>query len=106
MIESGRAGTTVRLRGEIDLATVPKLRACLARLMVDVVVDLTEVSFIDSQGVGLLIAEHKRREEIGVRLVIRGASSMALRTFELTGADQLFNLSDDSPSEPLTEPAA
>jgi anti-sigma B factor antagonist len=101
-IESGSAGTTVRLRGEVDLATAPKLRECLASLTGDVVVELSDVTFLDSQAVGLLIAEHKRRETIGVRLTVRGASSMALRTFELTGADQLFNLED----EPLTKPAA
>jgi anti-sigma B factor antagonist len=105
-IEPGVAQTTVRVRGEIDLATAPKMRECLVSLAEDVVVDLRDVSFVDSQAIGVLLAEHMRREKSGARLVVRGASAMALAIFELTGAVELLNLQDDSPDEPLSEPAA
>jgi anti-sigma B factor antagonist len=106
-IESEGSSTTVRVGGEIDLDTAPQLRACLATLAGDVVVDLSEVSFVDSQAIGLLIAEHRRRTDAGGRLVVRGASPMTLRTFELTGVDQVLDLDGDSPGEaPFAEPAA
>ncbi len=95
-IEAGSAETTVRVSGEIDLETAPGLRECLASLVGDVVVDLTEVSFVDSQAIGLLIAEHKRRVATGARLVITGSSPMALRAFEITGVDQVIDLNGDS----------
>ncbi len=96
-IEAGSAGTTVRVAGEIDLETAPRLRECLASLTGDVVVDLTEVSFVDSQAIGLLIAEHKRRVVAGDHLVVTGSSPMALRAFEITGVDQVLDLNGDSP---------
>ena len=97
-IEAGSAGTTVRVAGEIDLETAPRLRECLASLTGDVVVDLTEVSFVDSQAIGLLVAEHKRsRRRAGERLVVTGSSPMALRAFEITGVDQVLDLNGDSP---------
>ena len=65
-IEAGDTATTVHVSGEIDLETAPGLRTCLASLAGDVVVDLTEVSFVDSQTIGLLIAEHKRRVSAGI----------------------------------------
>lgn len=101
-IETGRHGTTVRVAGEIDLATAPSLRECLAALVGGVVVDLTDVSFVDSRAIALLIAEHKRRVAAGERLLITGSSPMALRIFEVTGVDQVLNLNGDSP-EPQFE---
>jgi anti-anti-sigma factor len=95
-IEAGSAETTVRAAGEIDLEAVPELRECLATLAGDVVVDLTEVSFVDSQAIGLLIAEHKRRVAAGARLVVTGSSPMALRVFEITGVDRVLDLDGDS----------
>jgi anti-anti-sigma factor len=104
-IEAGTAGATVRLSGEIDMATAPDLRECLATLTGDVVVDLTEVTFVDSRAIALLIAEHKRRVGAGERFVVTGSSPMALRTFEITGVDKLLNLNGDSSESGREEPA-
>ena len=95
-VEAGSVGTTVRVVGEIDLDTAPRLRECLASLPGDVVVDLTEVSFVDSQAIGLLVAEHKRRVAVGEHLAVTGSSPMALRAFEITGVDQVLDLDGDS----------
>jgi anti-sigma B factor antagonist len=97
-IESGDFGTTLRVSGEIDLDTAPQLRECLAGLTGDVFIDLTDVAFVDSQAIGVLLAEHKRRTEAGSRLVIHGASPMALRTFAITGVDQVLHLDDAEPA--------
>jgi anti-sigma B factor antagonist len=105
-IQPGTRRTVVRVRGEIDLATAPKLRECLAGLAGDLVVDLSDVSFVDSQAIGLLLAEHHRREKIGDCLIVCGASAMAMRTFEVTGAVKLLNLEDEAPGDPRSEPAA
>ena len=59
-IESGAAGTTVRVAGEIDLASVPELRECLYAVAGDVLLDMSDVSFLDSQGLGFLVGEHGR----------------------------------------------
>ena len=56
---------------------------------------LDEVSFVDSQAIGLLIAEHQRREKAGARLMVRGASSMTRQTFQITGVDQVLEPDGD-----------
>ena len=104
-IEPGTTRTTVRARGEIDLATAGKLRECLASLAGDVVLDLSDVSFVDSQVIALLLAEHHRRETVGGCLTVWGASAMALRILEVTGAAELLNLEDDAPDTARSEPA-
>ena len=99
-IEAGNYGRTVRVSGEIDIATAPRLQACLASLTDQtlVAVDLTEVPFIESSGIAVLIAEHKRRVASGRQLVITGSSPLTLRVFELTGVDQVLNLDGDAPA--------
>ena len=63
-----------------------------------VVVDLTDVSFLDSRAIALLVAEHRRRVDTGAHLVVKGSSSRALRTFAVTGVDQVLDLDGDSPT--------
>src|SRR4051794_7570704 len=77
-----RAGSAshpvVVARGEIDVATSPLLRsefaAVLARAPKEVTLDLHDVSFIDSSGLGVLVGALKRlRESGGDRFTIVGA---------------------------------
>jgi len=98
-IEAGSGGLTVRAVGEIDLDSAPRLRECLAFLVGDVVLNLAEVSFIDSSGIAVLVAEHKRRVSSGEKLIITGSSSMARRVFQVTGVDRVLDLNGDSPHE-------
>lgn len=100
-IESGTNGPTVHVAGEIDISTAPELTECLAALAHEPVVhvDLTEVAFVESSGLAVLITEHKRRVATGGTLVITGSSPLALRVFEITGLDRVLNLDGDSVSE-------
>jgi anti-sigma B factor antagonist len=95
-IEANAQRTTVRVGGDLDLATAPALRDCLVGVVGDVVVDLTAVTFVDSSALAVLIGEHKRRVAAGEQLTITGSSPMALRVFEATGLDRLLDLNGDS----------
>ena len=46
-------GPIVHVEGEVDIVTAPELRAGLAPLEGDVVVDLTGVEFLDSTGISV-----------------------------------------------------
>jgi anti-sigma B factor antagonist len=71
-----RAGDTitVALHGEVDVLTVDQVRVALTEAIAErparIVVDLTDLSFIDSTGLGALIFgfQRARDEEIGFRL--------------------------------------
>jgi anti-sigma B factor antagonist len=71
-----RAGdtVTVSLHGEVDVLTVDRVRVALAEAIADrpqrIVVDLADLSFIDSTGLGALIFgfQRTRDEGIGFRL--------------------------------------
>jgi anti-sigma B factor antagonist len=78
-------GTTVlfKLRGTLDIATSPTLRAALNEAHEtnkNVVVDLTHVEFLDSTGLGALIGAHRRAAERGgsLRLIVNEGPIMRL----------------------------
>jgi anti-sigma B factor antagonist len=88
--EGGR--TILRVSGELDLYTAPRLREAVVGATddgaTDVVVDLDDVSFIDSSGLGVLVACLKRvRERGGSFAVVAGESSPLHRLLALTGLD-------------------
>jgi anti-sigma B factor antagonist len=91
--------SVVSLRGEVDLRVHAELRELLWR-EVDagrhLVVDLTNVDFLDSTGLGLLVGVLKRVRERGERLgqpptqLILVVGGEVERTLEITGLDRVF----------------
>jgi anti-sigma B factor antagonist len=90
----GDSTHVVSLRGELDAATAPRLGSRLFELADEgirgVVVDLTDVTFMDSTGIGVLLNAVSQFQARHAELVLVCASDMILRPFQLTGvADHL-----------------
>ena len=93
----------VEVRGSVDAATVDALRADLlgtlsAHRPVTMVVDLTYVTFMDSMGIGALVAGHKAARDTGTRFVLRNPSEFVHRQLRVTGLAEMFGLSGSEPS--------
>jgi anti-anti-sigma factor len=78
----------VAVRGELDCATAPRLRAALDGL--DAVgrivrIDLSATDFMDCAGVGVLVVSHRRLSHLGGELVLVSPSDPVRRVLELTG---------------------
>ena len=88
-VEQDRA--VVALSGEHEAYTAEKLARQLTALLtedVDVVVDLRQATFIDSTVVGVLIAAHRRAQDLGLDFVLRvgGETGWPVRRLlEVTG---------------------
>jgi anti-anti-sigma factor len=54
------------------------------------IVDLADVPYIDSAGIGCLVGAHVSRENSGRKLVIAGVSERLLHSLKATKVDQLF----------------
>src|SRR4051794_27169703 len=82
--------------GEIDLATAPDLKAHLVRAIEDgrrfVVVDLEDVGFIDSTGLGVLLAIQRRLQAASGALTIVCTDALVLRVFEISGLVEVLNV--------------
>jgi anti-sigma B factor antagonist len=88
--------TVLAARGEIDIAAVPTFRDQLRRLVEDgtssIVIDLTDVRFIDSAGLRVLVdgLTRARRRDADLRVACPSASLR--RTFEISGLDKVMNV--------------
>jgi anti-anti-sigma factor len=89
-VEPCGAFTVVRVRGEIDLATRDQLRACLATLHGDVVVDLSAVTFLDSSGMATLLAQATRLDGESATLRLRRPAGLVARVLHISGLDDLL----------------
>ncbi len=58
-------------------------------------VDLSQATFVDSEGLGALISAHKAMAQCGGIVRIKGAVPMVRELFRLTRLDQLFEFSPD-----------
>ena len=88
--------TVVRVAGEIDIASADRLRDRIGQLLADgrtdLVVDLTQVTFMDSTGLGLLVGALKRVRLAGGRLELVVDSERLLKVFRITGLLQVFSI--------------
>lgn len=88
--------TVVRVTGEVDLYTSPRMREAilksLSRRRPNVVVDLSGVSYMDSSGIATLVeALHETRNRKG-RLVLAGLNDRVREVFELARLHSVFEL--------------
>ena len=84
----GIAGVTVS--GELDLASAPQLDDALAeagRGSVAVILDLRELTFMDSSGLHAILTARARLAAADCRLVLVKGCRQVQRIFELTGVD-------------------
>lgn len=88
--------TVVALAGEIDLSNHVALRTALNDLIVngsvDLVLDLTDVTFMDSTGLGAMIGTRRRVHAFQGSLAIVLTNDAILRVFQVTGLDKVFDL--------------
>jgi len=87
----------VAVAGELDVATAPSLREELYRVIdrgvTKICVDLADMDFIDSTGLGVLVGALKRVKERDGTLELRSLPPSARRVFEITGLTQAFTIS-------------
>jgi anti-anti-sigma factor len=97
--ELGDGQLVIGLSGELDVMSASKLKAAFDHASADghtrVVVDLSDVSLVDSTGLSVLVTAHKHLRRAGVDLCLvvphRGLLAPKL---EITGLDRLFSMFD------------
>ena len=80
----------VLLCGELDEHTAPYTKMTLDELFIKpnfqkIVIDLSELDFMDSTGIGVLIGRYKRMKDRGISIFICNPSSHAEKIFKMTG---------------------
>jgi anti-anti-sigma factor len=87
----------IDVRGSLDAATVGALHDTLLTTLtnerpVTLVVDLTYVTFMDSQGIGTLVTGWNAARETGTRFILRNPSDFVHSQLRITGLTAMFGL--------------
>jgi anti-sigma B factor antagonist len=86
----------LRMAGEMDVYTSPKLRQQVADLAengtIHVIADLRGIDFLDSTGLGALVGSLKRLRVRQGSLMVVTSGGRILRLFQITGLTRAFAL--------------
>ncbi|TMJ93964.1 MAG: STAS domain-containing protein [Actinobacteria bacterium] len=84
----------ISLSGEVDLYTAPEFKQQLLEVIgqggKDIVVDLSDTTFIDSTTLGVLVGGVKRLRPAGGQLTLVCSDRNITKIFEITGLDKVF----------------
>jgi anti-sigma B factor antagonist len=88
----------LRLAGSVDLEHSPDIRRTLLDAVaerINVFVDLSEVTYIDSSGIACLVEALQTARDRGASLGLISVSRQAMRVLELARLDMVFSIHDD-----------
>jgi len=86
----------IEIGGEVDVYTAPRLREAIVAVVEAgrhrLIIDVQQVEFLDSTGLGVLVGALKRVRADGGSLDIVCTQERILKIFEITGLDKVFGL--------------
>ena len=91
-VDEGEDRALVTLAGFVDPSTAPELRTTLTRLVEGgqrrLEIDLRQVSFMDSSGIGALATAYK----LGAAITVREPSAIVMKELVMCGLDRLLTI--------------
>jgi anti-sigma B factor antagonist len=97
IVDHGPAARVVNVIGEIDTLTAPVLRTRLEEHLAEielVVLDLSEVTFLGSAGLAVLVAARDEADRLNHKFRLVPGSRIFVRALEATGLLTLFDMAD------------
>lgn len=84
----------VILKGEVDISNAAQLKselqAMLKEKMAPVTMDIKDLSYIDSTGLGVIIGTYKRMEERGISMKMKNPVKNVEKLLKITNLDRIF----------------
>lgn len=101
--------TVLAVAGELDVYTAPALRTEIGDRIASgqnrLVVDLTDVEFVDSTGLGILVAGLTASREAGGDLSLVCSRPSLLKLLKITGLDEVFDVHPTAAEATAVHPA-
>ncbi len=95
----GNDGVLVAVSGNIDALTADKLLGALEKSLKDgrprLALDFTDVLFISSAGLGVILKTQQEATKLGGSLRLFGLSKSVKRVFTIVGFDRIIPIVDD-----------
>ncbi|MXG90883.1 STAS domain-containing protein [Nocardioides flavescens] len=93
--DTGQGYDVVLVRGDLDLRSHDQLRGLTGSSDLTaplLVLDLTELGFLDSAGIGAIALARRQAEERGAELTLVAASPHVTKVLQVTGLDQTLRV--------------
>ena len=88
--------TVLTAHGDVDVSTAPQLRQAIIEEASagpgPLVIDLSDVDFLDSTGLGVLVSGLKRFRTMDSDVLLVVGTTRILKVFEITGLTQVFRI--------------
>jgi anti-anti-sigma factor len=100
---SGGDGVWIHTAGELDIGSSPRLAQTLAEAQQTarlVILDLRELTFIDSSGVHVILDAARAAQRCGASLIVTRGRALVERMFNLIDASEELVIVDLDPAEP------
>ena len=82
----------VKVAGEVDVSNASELRGAIDETTGELVVDLADVPYIDSTGIGVLVGAAHRAQEQGATLVVARPQRNVARVLGMLGVEKDLNI--------------
>jgi anti-sigma B factor antagonist len=87
---------SLRIKGQLKSSSVPEfdaaLESALANSCIYLILDLEQMPFIDSSGIGAIVNALRRTRQVGGDTKLVNPSSFATKTFKMVGILSLFGV--------------
>lgn len=91
---------TASLKGDIDIYAAPELKEKLATMIEthksDIVIDCKDLNYIDSTGLGALVALLKRAKDYDKGIRIINIKPYIRKLFTITGLEKIFSMEEEA----------
>ena len=87
----------VKVTGELDHHSAAAIKEEADNKMrssnaVNIIFDFSEMTFMDSSGIGVIMGRYKKARSLGGRVIAYGVSPQNLRIMEMSGIDKIIKL--------------
>ena len=85
----------VYLRGEIDHHSAGEIRDGIDRMIANLrpgalILDLSEIEFMDSSGLGLVLGRYRRIRELGGEMFLCNTNERIMKLLKMAGVDKII----------------
>ena len=103
-IEACHKTLSVTLRGEIDHHSAVSVRGKIDSAIIEsgvnkTVLDLSNINFMDSSGLGLIMGRYALMQRLGGELTLKSPNERVVKIFELAGLGRIIKIENDESEE-------
>ncbi len=94
-LQEGGQVAVVKVSGELDAYLAPQVREQVEKALQNtkwLLIDLSEVTYIDSVGLGIMVGAAKQATEAGGDIAVVASKPAVVRVFEISGTKDLLNV--------------